>query len=130
MARDHPHNRRRREHIGGAGHEQRPNPKGRQLFRRHDMHQLLPGAPAGLGFVVELGPFRDAVGVDRAIGRAELAMPARQIVPLYEFDPGGGLGDVAFCSRKVVTGYREAKQTLRMGQRVVGSDAAAGGRAH
>ena len=48
MACDHSHDGRRREHVGGAGHEQRPNLEGLQLLRRHDIHQLLPGPSSGL----------------------------------------------------------------------------------
>src|SRR5262245_8644675 len=80
--------------------------------------------------MIEFGPFRDAVGVGRSIGRAEFAKPARQFIPLLKFDPGGGFGDVTLSRRKIVTGYRQAEQMLWMGERVIGGDAAASSRTH
>src|ERR1051325_3390620 len=44
MARDHSHNRRRSEHIGAAGHKQRPDFQRLELRRRYDIHQVLSGA--------------------------------------------------------------------------------------
>src|SRR5262249_21329019 len=82
MACDHPHDRRRSEHVRSARHEKGRSFDSLELLWRHEMDFLLPSPSAGFRLLIKLRPLRYTFRIDGPIGRPELAKPTRQFIPL------------------------------------------------
>ena len=128
--RDHARHRRRRGHVRRPGDQQRRHLQLAQARLRDLVLQRLPDDGPDQRLVFQLHPSLDAFGVGGTVRRPKLAKFGRHGVPALRPDEGGGLGDLAVAHAEGVRGNREAVEALRMGERIVRGDAAAGGGGH